>query len=39
VEFLGAMKSTFGLSDNQMDVAMKTAAQFPAIALSGDAPS
>ena len=34
-----SMRSTFGLSDNQMDVAMKTAAQFPAVELGGHAPS
>ncbi len=39
IEFLAAMKSTFGLTDHQMDVAMKTAAQFPAIELGGNAPS
>jgi uncharacterized tellurite resistance protein B-like protein len=38
-EFLKAMKQTFALSDQQMDVAMKTAAQFPAVELGGDAPS
>src|SRR4029079_19742737 len=38
IEFLGAMKKTFGLNDNQMDVAMKTAAQFPAVDLGGLAP-
>ncbi|HEX5061243.1 MAG TPA: TerB family tellurite resistance protein, partial [Kofleriaceae bacterium] len=30
IEFLASMKKTFGLSDTQMDVAMRTAAQFPA---------
>ncbi|CAN5696509.1 hypothetical protein BH11MYX3_BH11MYX3_23550 [soil metagenome] len=39
VEFLEAMKKTFALSETQMDVAMKTAAQFPAIDLGGKAPS
>jgi uncharacterized tellurite resistance protein B-like protein len=39
IEFLAAMKKTFGLSDVQMDVAMRTASQFPAIQLGGDAPS
>jgi tellurite resistance protein len=39
VKFLEALKSTFGLSENQMDVAMKTAAQFPAVELGGGAPS
>jgi uncharacterized tellurite resistance protein B-like protein len=38
VKFLETMKSTFGLSDAQMDVAMKTAAQFPAVDLGGVAP-
>ena len=38
VEFLAAMKATFGLSEGQMDTAMTTAAQFPAIPLGGDAP-
>lgn len=33
IEFLASTKSTFGLTDQQMDVAMKTAAQFPAIEL------
>ena len=39
VEFLASMKKTFGLTDAQMDVAMKTAAQFPAVELGGHAPS
>lgn len=39
VEFLDKLKKTFGLSDKQMDVAMKTAAQFPAVDLGGIAPS
>jgi tellurite resistance protein len=39
IEFLASMKNTFGLSATQMDVAMKTAAMFPAIELGGDAPS
>lgn len=38
VEFLKNVESTFGLSDNQMDVAMKTASQFPAVELGGVAP-
>jgi uncharacterized tellurite resistance protein B-like protein len=38
-EFLKAMKQTFALTEQQMDVAMKTAAQFPAVELGGDAPS
>jgi len=32
------MKATFGLSDHQMDVAMETASQFPAVDLGGIAP-
>ena len=39
VRFLETMKSTFQLSDNQMDVAMKTASQFPAVELGGTAPN
>ncbi len=39
VQFLESMKTIFGLTENQMDVAMKTAAQFPAIDLGGKAPS
>ena len=38
IEFLAAMKKTFGLNDNQMDLAMKTASQFPAVDLGGLAP-
>lgn len=38
IEFLASLKSRFALSDNQMDVAMQTAAQFPAVELGGDAP-
>jgi tellurite resistance protein len=38
VEFLANLKKIFGLSDNQMDVAMKTAALFPAVDLGGLAP-
>ena len=38
IEFLAALKKTFGLSDSQMDVAMHTARQFPAIELGGAAP-
>lgn len=38
VEFLASLKKTFGLSDNQMDVAMKTASLFPAVDLGGMAP-
>jgi hypothetical protein len=32
------MRATFALSETQMDVAMQTAAQFPAVKLGGDAP-
>ncbi|MBA3451518.1 MAG: TerB family tellurite resistance protein [Deltaproteobacteria bacterium] len=39
VEFLESMKGTFGLADSHMDSAMKTAAQFPAVPLGGQAPS
>ncbi len=38
VEFLANLKSTFTLSDSQMDAAMVTASQFPAVKLGGDAP-
>lgn len=38
VEFLANLKRIFGLNDKQMDVAMKTAALFPAIDLGGVAP-
>ncbi len=38
VEFLANLKRIFVLSDNQMDVAMKTASLFPAIDLGGLAP-
>lgn len=38
VEFLANLKKTFALSDNQMDVAMKTASLFPAVELGGLAP-
>ena len=38
VEFLANLKSTFALSDSQMDAAMQTASQFPAVKLGGDAP-
>ncbi len=37
--FLEKLRTTFALSENQMDVAMSTAAQFPAIDLGGDAPA
>ena len=39
IEFLAHMKNTFGLNDKQMDVAMQTASQFPAVDLGGHAPS
>lgn len=39
VQFLENLKTTFELTENQMDVAMKTAAQFPAIDLGGKAPA
>lgn len=39
VLFLEKLRTTFALSANQMDVAMKTAAQFPGVDLGGDAPS
>lgn len=39
VEFLATMRSSFGLTDTQMDAAMTTASQFPAVKLGGDAPS
>ena len=39
VQFLESMKTIFELTENQMDVAMKTAAQFPAIDLGGKAPA
>lgn len=38
VEFLANVKKTFGLDEQQMDIAMKTAAQFPAVELGGLAP-
>jgi len=38
VEFLANLKKIFGLSDTQMDVAMKTASLFPAVELGGMAP-
>lgn len=38
VEFLASLKKIFGLNDNQMDVAMKTASLFPAVDLGGLAP-
>ncbi len=38
IEFLAALRKAFALNDNQMDTAMTTAAQFPAVKLGGDAP-
>ncbi len=38
VEFLANLRKTFDLTDTQMDQAMQTAAQFPAVKLGGDAP-
>jgi len=38
VEFLANLKKIFALNDTQMDVAMKTAALFPAVELGGLAP-
>lgn len=37
--FLAQLRQVFGLSDKQMDLAMQTASQFPAVALGGDAPA
>jgi hypothetical protein len=39
VKFLETIKKSFALSDYQMDVAMDTARQFPAVELGGHAPS
>jgi uncharacterized tellurite resistance protein B-like protein len=39
VVFLEALKKTFGLSDHQMDLAMRTASQFPAVDLGGSVPT
>ncbi len=39
IEFLANLRATFGLSDKQMDLAMQTAAQFPAVQLGGEAPA
>jgi uncharacterized tellurite resistance protein B-like protein len=39
VKFLEAIKKSFELTDYQMDVAMDTARQFPAVELGGIAPS
>ncbi|MEO8706850.1 MAG: TerB family tellurite resistance protein [Kofleriaceae bacterium] len=37
IEFLDALKKTFQLTEKQMDAAMETAAQFPAVDLGGAA--
>ena len=39
VKFLELTKATFGLTDLQMDIAMDTARQFPAVDLGGNAPA
>lgn len=39
VKFLESMRGAFGLNENQMDVAMTTAKQFPMVDLGGSAPS
>ncbi len=39
IEFLSTMKAVFGLNEQQMDIAMQTAAQFPAVELGGAAPA
>ncbi len=39
VACLDAVKASFALTDNQMDVAMQTAKQFPGVALGGSAPA
>ncbi|HEU0032627.1 MAG TPA: TerB family tellurite resistance protein [Kofleriaceae bacterium] len=39
IEFLARLKQQFGLEDSQMDIAMKTAAQFPMVELGGESPS
>jgi uncharacterized tellurite resistance protein B-like protein len=39
VMFLEKLRTTFALSEKQMDLAMSTAAQFPQVDLGGDAPS
>ena len=38
IQFLETLKDKFALSESQMDAAMRTAAQFPAVSLGGDAP-
>ncbi len=38
VEFLENLRKSFELTDTQMDLAMTTASQFPAVKLGGDAP-
>jgi len=37
--FLEKLRTSFALSENQMDIAMQTASQFPAVDLGGDAPT
>lgn len=38
IEFLASLRKAFALTDTQMDAAMQTASQFPAVKLGGDAP-
>jgi uncharacterized tellurite resistance protein B-like protein len=38
IEFLANLRASFKLSETQMDAAMTTASQFPAVKLGGDAP-
>jgi uncharacterized tellurite resistance protein B-like protein len=39
IMFLEKLRTQFALSENQMDIAMSTAAQFPQVDLGGDAPA
>jgi uncharacterized tellurite resistance protein B-like protein len=39
VAFLESLKSTFALNDSHMDAAMRTASQFPAVEIGGQAPT
>lgn len=39
IMFLEKMRTAFALSENQMDIAMQTASQFPAVDLGGEAPT
>ena len=39
IAFLESLKARFSMSEKQMDAAMQTAAQFPAVELGGSAPS